>query len=193
MPKRSTVKQLPQAVKDWLDAALVDNNFSGYRALPDALKTRGYDISRSAVHRYGQALERRLASVKASTEAAKIISDNISNDKGTQSDAILEMIQSEVFHALMNLEEIKAEDDPMKRLAALSFVGKNISPLIGASINLKKYQAEIKARAEAAAAHARRVRPRTPFWHDFHSGDGSAGRIPLPLRRRSGRHRRNGS
>nr|DAY11753.1 MAG TPA: Protein of unknown function (DUF3486) [Caudoviricetes sp.] len=151
MPKRSTVKQLPQTVKDWLDAALVENNFSDYSALEEALKARGYDISRSAVHRYGQALERRLASVKASTEAAKIISDNISNDKGTQSDAILEMIQSEVFHALMNLEEIKEEDDPMKRLAALSFVGKNISPLIGASINLKKYQAEIKARAEAAA------------------------------------------
>ena len=95
MPKRSTVKQLPQTVKDWLDAALVENNFSDYSALEEALKSRGYDISRSAVHRYGQALERRLASVKASTEAAKIISDNISNDKGTQSDAILEMIQSE--------------------------------------------------------------------------------------------------
>ncbi|WP_233116878.1 putative holin [Aggregatibacter actinomycetemcomitans] len=36
-------------------------------------------------------------------------------------------------------------------LSILSFIGKNISPLIGASINLKKYQAEIKARAEAAA------------------------------------------
>ncbi|KOE63920.1 DUF3486 family protein [Aggregatibacter actinomycetemcomitans] len=151
MPKRSTVKQLPQAVKDWLDAALVENNFSGYSALQEALKVRGYDISRSAVHRYGQALERRLASVKASTEAAKVISENISNDKGAHSDAILEMIQSQVFNTLMNLEEIKEEDDPMKRLAALSFVGKNISPLIGAGINLKKYQAEIKARAEAAA------------------------------------------
>ncbi|MBN6060431.1 DUF3486 family protein [Aggregatibacter actinomycetemcomitans] len=151
MPKRSTVKQLPRAVKDWLDAALVENNFSGYSALEEALKARGYDISRSAVHRYGQALERRLASVKASTEAAKVISENISNDKGAHSDAILEMIQSQVFNTLMNLEEIKEEDDPMKRLAALSFVGKNISPLIGASINLKKYQAEIKARAEAAA------------------------------------------
>ncbi|EHK90579.1 DUF3486 family protein [Aggregatibacter actinomycetemcomitans] len=151
MPKRSTVKQLPQAVKDWLDAALVENNFSGYSALEEALKARGYDISRSAVHRYGQALERRLASVKASTQAAKVISENISNDKGAHSDAILEMIQSQVFNTLMNLEEIKEEDDPMKRLAALSFVGKNISPLIGASINLKKYQAEIKARAEAAA------------------------------------------
>ncbi|MBN6080066.1 DUF3486 family protein [Aggregatibacter actinomycetemcomitans] len=151
MPKRSTVKQLPQAVKDWLDAALVENNFSGYSALEEALKARGYDISRSAVHRYGQALERRLASVKASTEAAKVISENISNDKGAHSDAILEMIQSQVFNTLMNLEEIKEEDDPMKRLAALSFVGKNISPIIRASIDLKKYQAEIKARAEAAA------------------------------------------
>lgn len=151
MPKRSTVKQLPKAVKDWLDAALVENNFSGYRELEEALKKRGYDISKSAVHRYGQKLEQRLASIKASTEAAKVISENISNEKGAQSDAILEMIQSEVFQALMSLEEIKEEDDPMKRLAALSFVGKNISPLIGASINLKKYQAEIKARAEAAA------------------------------------------
>lgn len=157
MPKRSTVKNLPQAVKDWLDAALVENNFSGYRELEEALKARGYDISKSAVHRYGQKLEQRLASIKASAEAAKVISENISNEKSAQSDAILEMIQSEVFQALMSLQEIKEEDDPMKRLAALSFVGKNISPLISTSINLKKYQAEIKARAEAAAKEVEKV------------------------------------
>ncbi len=157
MPKRSTVKALPQSIRDWLDSALVENNFSGYRELEDELKKRGYDISKSAVHRYGQKLEQRLASIKASAEAAKVISENISNEKGVQSDAILEMIQSEVFQALMSLEEIKEEDDPMKRLAALSFVGKNISPLIGASINLKKYQAEIKAHAEAAAKEVDKV------------------------------------
>ncbi|KUM21986.1 terminase, partial [Flavobacterium psychrophilum] len=122
MPKRSTVKALPQSIRDWLDSALVENNFSGYRELEDELKKRGYDISKSAVHRYGQKLEQRLASIKASAEAAKVISENISNEKGVQSDAILEMIQSEVFQALMSLEEIKEEDDPMKRLAALSFV-----------------------------------------------------------------------
>ncbi|GJJ80787.1 DUF3486 family protein [Pasteurella canis] len=157
MPKRSTVKALPQSIRDWLDSALVENNFSGYRELEDELKKRGYDISKSAVHRYGQKLEQRLASIKASAEAAKVISENISNEKGVQSDAILEMIQSEVFQALMSLEEIKEEDDPMKRLAALSFVGKNISPLIAASINLKKYQAEIKARAETAAKEVEKI------------------------------------
>ena len=157
MPKRSTVKGLPQAVKDWLDAALVENNFSGYRELEEELRARGFDISKSAVHRYGQALERRLASIRASTEAARVISENISNEKGAQSDAILEMIQSEVFQALMQLEEIKQEDDPMKRLFALSFVGKNISPLITAGVNLKKYQAAIKAKAQAAAQEVEKL------------------------------------
>ncbi len=157
MPKRSTVKGLPQAVKDWLDAALVENNFSGYRELEEELRARGFDISKSAVHRYGQALERRLASIRASTEAARVISENISNEKGAQSDAILEMIQSEVFQALMQLEEIKQEDDPMKRLSALSFVGKNISPLITAGVNLKKYQAAIKAKAQAAAQEVEKL------------------------------------
>ena len=157
MPKRSTVKGLPQAVKDWLDAALVENNFSGYRELEEELRARGFDISKSAVHRYGQALERRLASIRASTEAARVISENISNEKGTQSDAILEMIQSEVFQALMQLEEIKQEDDPMKRLSALSFVGKNISPLITAGVNLKKYQDAIKAKAQAAAQEVEKL------------------------------------
>ena len=157
MPKRSTVKGLPQAVKDWLDAALVENNFSGYRELEEELRARGFDISKSAVHRYGQALERRLASIRASTETARVISENISNEKGAQSDAILEMIQSEVFQALMQLEEIKQEDDPMKRLFALSFVGKNISPLITAGVNLKKYQAAIKAKAQAAAQEVEKL------------------------------------
>ena len=121
------------------------------------MRARGFDISKSAVHRYGQALERRLASIRASTEAARVISENISNEKGTQSDAILEMIQSEVFQALMQLEEIKQEDDPMKRLSALSFVGKNISPLITAGVNLKKYQATIKAKAQAAAQEVEKL------------------------------------
>ena len=60
MAKRSTVKTLPKAVKEWLDAALIEQDFSGYQTLEAELKARGYDISKSAVHRYGQALERRL-------------------------------------------------------------------------------------------------------------------------------------
>lgn len=157
MPKRSIVHTLPPAVKEWLDEALVENNFTGYAELEAALKTRGYAISKSAVHRYGQALERRLASIKASTEAAKVISENISGEGNAQSDALLEMIQSEMMNVLINLEDAKQDEDPMKRLSTLSFVGKNISPLISAGVNLRKYQAEVKARAKAAAAEIEKI------------------------------------
>ncbi len=157
MPKRSTVKALPKSVKNWLDTALVDNNFSGYRELEAELKTRGYDISKSAVHRYGQALERRLAAIRTSSEAAKVISQNFSDDKDRQGEAVLKMIQSEILNILVNLEEVKDEDDPVKRMAKLSFIGKNISPMITAGINLKKYQAEVKAKAQAAASAVEKV------------------------------------
>ncbi|MFC0927161.1 DUF3486 family protein [Pasteurella multocida] len=157
MPKRSTVKSLPKAVKEWLDAALVESNFSGYRELEAELKARGYDISKSAVHRYGQALERRLAAIKASTEAAKVITQNISDDNASQSTALLEMIQSEILSILVQLEEAEGEKNQMARLKAMSFLGKNISPLISAGVSLKKYQAEIKARAEAAAKEVDKV------------------------------------
>ncbi|HHE3720923.1 DUF3486 family protein [Pasteurella multocida] len=157
MPKRSTVKSLPKAVKEWLDAALVESNFSGYRELEAELKARGYDISKSAVHRYGQALERRLAAIKASTEAAKVITQNISDDNASQSTALLEMIQSEILSILVQLEEAEGEENQMARLKAMSFLGKNISPLISAGVSLKKYQTEIKARAETAAKEVEKI------------------------------------
>ena len=158
MPKRSTVKGLPQAVKDWLDAALVENNFSGYRELKEELRARGFDISKSAVHRYGQALERRLASIRASTEAARIISENISKDDSLkQGTAVLEMIQSEVMNILVNLEEVKDEKSQTARLKAVSMLGKNVSPVIKSAIELKKYHAELKAKAEAAAMEVDKV------------------------------------
>ena len=158
MPKRSTVKGLPQAVKDWLDAALVENNFSGYRELEEELRERGFDISKSAVHRYGQALERRLASIRASTEAARIISENISKDDSLkQGTAVLEMIQSEVMNILVSLEEAKDEKSQNARLKAVSMLGKNISPVIKSAIELKKYHAELKAKAEATALEVEKL------------------------------------
>ena len=38
MAKRSTVKTLPKAVKEWLDAALIEQDFSGYQTLEAELR-----------------------------------------------------------------------------------------------------------------------------------------------------------
>ncbi len=73
--KRSKVTTLPAEVKAWLDAALIQGNFSGYEQVAAELAARGCALSKSAVHRYGTQLEQRLSAIKASTEAAKLIAD----------------------------------------------------------------------------------------------------------------------
>ena len=73
MARRSSIDALPEAVRHSLERKLSENGFANYTALADWLTAQGYEISRSAVHRYGQKVERRFASIKASTEAARLI------------------------------------------------------------------------------------------------------------------------
>lgn len=51
---------LPDAVRKEIDQRLFANNFSDYVAIADELFAKGYRISKSAVHRYGKELERRV-------------------------------------------------------------------------------------------------------------------------------------
>ena len=69
MSARASVGVLPDTVRHALERRLVESGFADYTELADWLQAEGYQISRSAVHRYGQKVERRFASIKASTEA----------------------------------------------------------------------------------------------------------------------------
>ena len=73
MARRSSVSALPEDVRHWLERALAESNFSGYQALEEMLREKGYAISKSAIHRHGQKIERRFAAIKASTEAARFL------------------------------------------------------------------------------------------------------------------------
>ena len=109
MPRRSKVEALPAPVKAWLDQALVENNFSQYERLAAELGKRGYSIGKSAVGAYGQKLERRLAAVRASTEAAKLIQAQAGDDRDARSEALTALVQTELFEAILQLQEA---DDP---------------------------------------------------------------------------------
>ena len=67
MGRRGLVEGLPVDVRHWLERALTESGFSGYEALEAMLAERGYAISKSAIHRYGQKIEKRFAAIKAST------------------------------------------------------------------------------------------------------------------------------
>lgn len=156
MPRRPRIEtDLPDDVRRWLDRALADGNFSGYERLEDLLRERGYVISKSAIHRYGAKLERKLAAIKSATEAAKLLADATPDDQDARSEALTAMIQTELFDALVNLQEATDENvDNVKRTQVLSAAAKNIATLTRASVNLKKFQVEANARAAEAAIKA---------------------------------------
>lgn len=153
MPRREAIGTLPDDVRTWLDKTLIKGNFSGYELLEDALRDRGFQISKSAIHRYGKKFERRLAAIKASTEAARMLTEGASDDQDARSEAVIALVQTELFETIVNLQEATEEDiDPVERVKLLSSAAKNIATLSRASVNLKQYQATVRAEVAKQAA-----------------------------------------
>lgn len=86
MARRGKIEGLPEEVRRWLERALTDSGFSGYEALEAMLGERGFSISKSAIHRYGQKIERRFAAIKASTEAARMLTEGAADDQDARSE-----------------------------------------------------------------------------------------------------------
>jgi hypothetical protein len=60
MAPRSKIERLPDEVRKKLDQRLFDSKFGDYIAIADELYAAGHRISKSAVHRYGSELEKRI-------------------------------------------------------------------------------------------------------------------------------------
>lgn len=154
MPRREAIGTLPDDVRTWLDKTLIKGNFSGYELLEDALRDRGFQISKSAIHRYGKKFERRLAAIKASTEAARMLTEGASDDQDARSEAVIALVQTELFETIVNLQEATEEDiDPVERVKLLSSAAKNIATLSRASVNLKEFQAKVRSEVLKAAVN----------------------------------------
>ncbi len=150
MPVRSSVTSLPSEVKEWLDKALVDGNFSGYEALAEALNEKGFNISKSSLHRYGKNFEETLSAVKIATEQAKAIVESCPDEAGTLNDALIRLVQQKAFQALGRIEADKED-------ITLADLGHMISSLGRASTTVKKYATEVKARTIEAAKEVEKV------------------------------------
>lgn len=151
MAKRSSVEQLPQSVRHELERKLADNGFSDYTALAEWLNEQGYEISRSAVHRYGAKVQKRFASIKASTEAARLIAEGASDEGDTRSEALVAMVQTELFDALVEIGDM---DDltAVEKFNMIAKASKNVASLTSASTRLKKFQTELKDKMDKAFA-----------------------------------------
>lgn len=152
MARESSIDQLADDDKAWLDKRLMDLGFCGYEEIANILQERGYNISKSSVHRYGQKVEQKLAAVQASTQAAIMIAEAAPDDSDMRSSAVLSLVQTELFNALIALQESDNPDaNPADRIKLIAQAGKGIAEIAKASVNQKKWESEVKDRVQAAA------------------------------------------
>lgn len=164
MGRKSSISRLPAEVKAYIEAMLatgaqtLDELIADLQERYPAVASGGNLPSRSAVHRYGQKLDRRLSAIKASTEAAKLIRAQAGDDEDARSEALTALVQTELFEAILNLQEADDPDlDPGERVGMLSSAAKNIATLTRSSVGLKKFQSEVRQRAQAAAANVEKI------------------------------------
>lgn len=152
MARASSITALPEDTRTWLNQALAEANFSGYKELEELLRAKGFEISKSAIHRHGQKIERRMAAIKASTEAAKMITEAAGDDQDARSEAVIALVQTEMFDSIIAIQEAEDPDvSPADRLGLMSKAAKNIATLARASIAQKQFKTTVQARATEAA------------------------------------------
>jgi len=150
MPALSKIDLLPEAVKKELSRMLSDRSFSDYDGietwLNDQIRDLGLKItvSRSSVHRFGQGLERAQKALKSSTEMAIALTDYAGDDAGKTNDAVMRLYVDKLFHVLLDMEDLDPENVDFAKL------GRVISQITRASVNQKKWMAEMRIKAEKA-------------------------------------------
>jgi hypothetical protein len=151
MGRKSSIARLPAEIKAYIEAMLatgsqtLDELIADLQSRYPAEASAEVLPSRSALHRYGSKLDRRLAAIKASTEAAKLIQAQAGDDKDARSEALTALVQTELFEAILCLQEADdPEADPGERVSMLSSAAKNIATLTRSSVNLKQFQAKVE-------------------------------------------------
>lgn len=157
MPPPSKIDRLPEGIRRELDERIVAAGFGDYVALSEWLAERGYEIGKSTLGVHGQKLERHIAAVKASTQAALALEEAARDDADARSNAIYAQFQSGIFDALMALDEAEDEADPVKKLALLTKAGKDFAAIGRGNLARQRWAAEVRAKIDAAREDVRRM------------------------------------
>lgn len=157
--RRSKISLQSRDVRAKIDRLLVDAGFAGYEWLVQHIRDEfGVDAGeKSSLQRYGAKLQRRLAAVKASTEAARLIADAAPDEADERSNAIISLVQTEIFDSLVAMQEAQDETNPVKRVEMLGKAAKNIATLTRASVARNRWAAEVQAKARIVADHVEKI------------------------------------
>jgi len=137
----SSITMLPTEVKAWLDQELVRRQFTGYIDLADLLDQQGYEISKSAIGRYGKKFKDEQKELKQSIEMAKAFASVVGDDGAAMNQTLTALAQQELMTVIRNSKY----DDGIK----LPELVRSIASLNRSDINTRKFQIEQAARNQA--------------------------------------------
>lgn len=160
MARQSSVEKMPQEILDKLQTLLRDPRISQLEAtakINTVLESLGHEVvSKSAVNRYAQKMERVGQKLRESREVAKMYIDRFGEDQsGEVGKLVNEMIRTMVFDITLKMQGETIDPDMAPELAKMI---KNLSLSMqqlenAASINTKR-EREIKKQAAQEAAQA---------------------------------------
>jgi hypothetical protein len=165
MPRRSAVWALPEEVRAELDRRLVGSGFAHYEGLSAWLAEHGYQMSKSAVHRYGQELEesfeRSMGRVKAAQALARAWTEADPDAQGALVDATARIAEEALLRITIALGE--AEEDPQGLAKHMSQVSRALADLGRLTLAHRRHAEQVRreaaqaleAKVEAAAGAGR--------------------------------------
>jgi hypothetical protein len=155
MPPVSKIAKLPEHVRKWLHAAIVDRAYgdtAGITAdLNAMLKDSGMDetVGTTTVNKEAQRLRQAQEALRTSVEAARMLQQDIGSGDALGG-AAMDMVQSEVFQISRRLQEAQDMKDA-ERIALIKDLSLAASRVSRARVNQDRWATEVRSRAEAAA------------------------------------------
>lgn len=145
MPPRSKIELLPDEILAELNERLVKGRFSGYVQLAEWLTGKGFEISKTALGRYGKNFEDKLDALRVATQQARAVVESTPDDDGAMNEALMRLIQEKLFSILRDMNV-----NP-KKINVASLV-RSVAEFTRANVAHRKYRSAVRDKAAAAAA-----------------------------------------
>ena len=117
MTSRSKVLKIPEKLREELDDRIVKGHFSNYAGLARWLGRNGCEIGPRVLQAYGQGLERRLEAVRLATAQARAVVAASDGEDDLVSEALMRLVQADLFKVLVELKETNLKDVDLTALA----------------------------------------------------------------------------
>ena len=150
MPTPSAFNAMTPEERERIEREIIRRNFTGYTEMTEWLNALGFDVGRTAVHKFGSKIQKRLQKVKDSTDAARPIASAVPDDDDSCSAAVISLVQSELFDVMVALQDLD-ESTPEERVGLLKEAARAIKDMTQASVLNKKWKQEYKAEVRKLA------------------------------------------